>query len=113
MCPPAYSAINIHSTTFLGNVDTIFLSRQISISFISLFYYHITIVHKEEARERLCELANGMRGVHSLREETILLFYSCIYLAFWVISIGLFQHTRQEEGILSALQGDLFAFSAV
>ena len=77
------------------------------------FFYHITIVHKEEARERLCELANGMRGVHSLREETILLFYSCIYLAFWVISIGLFQHTRQEEGILSALQGDLFAFSAV
>ena len=83
MCPPAYTSINIHSTTFPGNVDTIFLSRQSSSSFFFFFSpYNITIVHKEEARERLCELANGMRGVHSLREETILFFYFCIYLAF-------------------------------
>lgn len=57
---------------------------------------HITIVHKGESRERLCDLANGMREVHSLREETILFFYPCIYLAFFAFCFlfGMFQNTR-------------------
>lgn len=94
-CSPNYTSIS--STTFLGNGDTIFLSRRGSIF---IFLLHVTIVHKEESRERLCDLANGMREVHSLREETILFLYSCIYLAFFAFCFlfGMFQNTRAGGG---------------